>query len=649
MIIKQLLLHNFGVYAGTNIFKFSGEKPIVLIGGLNGRGKTTFLEAILLSLYGVNSFAYRESKYKTYGQYLRSYINKNDGTLSSYTELDFLIGKEDSDEYVVRREWNGNTQRIKETIKVKKNGIEDEFLTDNWALFIEGVLPSALSNFFFFDGEKIAELAVENTSTQLKESIRSMLGISTLERTKKDIYRIIRRNEKLVSQQTNIESVALLREKKNEVEAALAKVDLDITGENQNIEGIKQQLEELMEEYHKKGGDVAGQQKELIEKKAMLAASLSHNSEQLISAAAEELPLVMVKELIEKINVEAAAEREEKILEQSVNKINDMFLEYQKQAEVQKETYEFIQFLNEQAVYKTEESVYNMTEHALLKVNELCGIRLEESVRTAQELLKQQETLQSQQDEIESYLNLDINEEELRAIYKNIKEKEKEIISAEVRRNTYLNQRASINGELIKTTTEYNRAVEQMLAVMDSTDDIERVLKYSQIAETILDEYIIRLQREKVGILAETITECYQKLANKKQLICKIEMDAESLDLKYLDYMGVDVPRSSLSAGEKQLMVIAILWALAICSKKKLPVIIDTPLSRLDSLHRKALIEKYFPYASDQTIILSTDSEIDAMDYELMKDYIGDEYILLYDDDSKSTTIHRGYFSEAKI
>ena len=52
MIIKRLTMHNFGVYAGTNEFNFEGQKPIVLIGGLNGRGKTTFLEAVLLSLYG---------------------------------------------------------------------------------------------------------------------------------------------------------------------------------------------------------------------------------------------------------------------------------------------------------------------------------------------------------------------------------------------------------------------------------------------------------------------------------------------------------------------------------------------------------------------------------------------------------------------
>lgn len=73
-------------------------------------------------------------------------------------------------------------------------------------------------------------------------------------------------------------------------------------------------------------------------------------------------------------------------------------------------------------------------------------------------------------------------------------------------------------------------------------------------------------------------------LANKKNLIERIVMDPSTLDIIYLDSKNNEVSKASLSAGEKQLMVIAILWALAICSKKKLPVIIDTPLSRLDSI-----------------------------------------------------------------
>ena len=112
------------------------------------------------------------------------------------------------------------------------------------------------------------------------------------------------------------------------------------------------------------------------------------------------------------------------------------------------------------------------------------------------------------------------------------------------------------------------------------------------------------------------MSECYKLLANKKTLIDHVTMDSESLDLHYINLEGDEVEKKSLSAGEKQLMVISLLWALAINSKKKLPVIIDTPLSRLDSAHRSALVKKYFPKASDQTIILSTDSEIDERYYQ---------------------------------
>ena len=99
-----------------------------------------------------------------------------------------------------------------------------------------------------------------------------------------------------------------------------------------------------------------------------------------------------------------------------------------------------------------------------------------------------------------------------------------------------------------------------------------------------------------------------------------------------------------LCSVDQQLMVISLLWALAICSKKKLPVIIDTPLSRLDSAHREALIKTYFPNASEQTIILSTDSEIDERYYSMMKDSVGDEYTLNYCDKTRTTTIKPGYF-----
>ena len=181
MIIKKLKLHNFGVYAGDNEFVFEGNKPIVLIGGMNGRGKTTFLEAVLLALYGQSSFAYYDSKHKSYSGYLRYFVNRSsdDGTCS--VMLEFEINSGVPEQYMIQREWNTESKQAKEQLTVQKDGEYNEFLANNWLMFVENILPSALSSFFFFDGEQIAELAVDHTNEQLKNSIRSMLGISVLD------------------------------------------------------------------------------------------------------------------------------------------------------------------------------------------------------------------------------------------------------------------------------------------------------------------------------------------------------------------------------------------------------------------------------------------------------------------------------------
>jgi len=158
MIITKMTLHNFGIYAGDNIFEFKNEKPIVLIGGMNGRGKTTFLEAVLLALYGSNSFAYTESKHSTYGQYLRSYVNEADGTYSTHIDLEFKLDQDTDELYLIHREWVGNKTRVYEKIDVKKNGEENAFLTENWPLFIENILPSGLANFFFSMERRLRKL-----------------------------------------------------------------------------------------------------------------------------------------------------------------------------------------------------------------------------------------------------------------------------------------------------------------------------------------------------------------------------------------------------------------------------------------------------------------------------------------------------------
>lgn len=645
MIIKRLTMHNFGVYASTNTFEFSGEKPIVLIGGLNGRGKTTFLEAVLLALYGANSFAYQESTFKSYGKYLRSFVNIMDGSRETFIELEFELNNEEHDVYLVRREWDSkNKVRTVENISVSKNGTLSDFLTQNWTMYIENILPSALSNFFFFDGEKIAELAVDSTNAQLKESIRAMLGISILDTLENDIRRNVRKFQKKENTFYDMSDVDRLRTIKDRAGKQLNSV-IDEIGEKENLLlSYKESLEKKRLKYSSLGGNVIGKRENLLMKKARLNTQIQKLQDNIQLNASGVLPLTLVSDLLIKVKKQGAKEKESEIQQRAKEFINQAFDFYSRNSADVKSISAFIDFLEKQVSDKALEIVYGLSDRGLLQINQLCDEATKVAISSTDKYLKEKEAIKDKVDEIENYLSIDINEDALHKLYTQIRKLEQQIIDIETVLASLEQKRRSANGDLIKVTSEFNKKVSILLESMEMDDDNKRVVKYSEMALRVLDTFSVKIQQRKTGVLGDTITECYKKLANKKNLIDKIIMDPVSLDLQYIGREGNLVEKNALSAGEKQLMVIAILWALAICSKKKLPVIIDTPLSRLDSNHRKALIKTYFPYASDQTIILSTDSEIDQKYYQLMKDAIGDEFTLQYDDESKSTTIKKGYF-----
>lgn len=647
MILKKLIMHNFGVYASTNQFEFHGEKPVVLIGGMNGRGKTTFLEAVLLGLYGSNSFAYTESKFKTYGQYLKSYVNKADGTKKTYIELEFSMDGSDEEVYLVHREWDGNTQRIREKIWVKKNGIDNSFLTENWPMFVENILPSALSNFFFFDGEKIAELAVENTNSQMKESIKALLGISVLDLLNNDLGRIISRLSAESTEDQDLIYLEQLRQKRDSADEDLKNADDEIRRLKEKIEGLHIELEKKNSEYAIKGGDIIEQRHDLLKQRAQQNALLERYEDDFLEQVAGEMPLLLVSELLSDIEVQGAMEQSYKTSVMATNKVRTLYDDFvSRYPEARDALSKFVEFVQADNDAKKQEEIYGLSDSTLYQIHRLNSYELKECAKYAKIQMQRRDESQNKIDEIDNYLSVDIDEKALNRIFKRIKELEKEILTEEVNLAALQQKRTTLHGAAMIAETEFNKAAEQVLSSLESNDDDKRTVKYAHMAIEIIKRYRVRLQQNKTGVLANTMTNCYRKLAYKKHLIEKIQMDPVTLDLHYLNGNGEEVEKKKLSAGEKQLMVISLLWALAICSKKKLPVIIDTPLSRLDSIHREALITTYFPNASDQTIILSTDSEIDHKYYELMKPHIGDEFTLVYDDELMKTSIKEGYLFE---
>ena len=142
--------------------------------------------------------------------------------------------------------------------------------------------------------------------------------------------------------------------------------------------------------------------------------------------------------------------------------------------------------------------------------------------------------------------------------------------------------------------------------------------------------------------------DCFNQLCRKHGLVKRIEIDPRTFAVMLYDRQDRSIPKAELSAGEKQIYAISMLWGLAKTSGRPLPMIIDTPLGRLDSDHRRRLIEHYFPYASHQVVVLSTDTELDKQNFEMLSPHVSHAYHLVYDPIEGSTSAEKRYFWKIK-
>ena len=153
-----------------------------------------------------------------------------------------------------------------------------------------------------------------------------------------------------------------------------------------------------------------------------------------------------------------------------------------------------------------------------------------------------------------------------------------------------------------------------------------------------------KLIAENVVSLQNHITDKFFDLSRKSNLINGIQICPSSFELTLLDTNNQNMSPNRLSAGERQLLAIATLWGLAEASGREIPTVIDTPLGRLDGEHRTKLINNYFPNASSQVILLSTDEEITGQYYQQLKPATCREYNIVYNEQEQTSTITEGYF-----
>ncbi|WP_411359841.1 DNA sulfur modification protein DndD [Pseudidiomarina salilacus] len=652
MIFKELTIKNFGIYQGEHRIdlEVADGKPVILIGALNGGGKTTFLDAIQLVLYGKHARCSNRAG-SVYGNFLASCKNRFAPAQDEVMlRLSFLHRSENRiRRYDIERSWQVKGEVAKDRVRVLVDCQHDEHISQYWDDFVNEFIPLSLSDLFFFDGEKIENLAHPQRSSELvKTGIESLLGLDLLSQLQIDLAQIDKKRRA-----ANVDQRVMVKVSACEDEIAYHNVVMsDLKKE---LADIEQQLSDTNIAINKARQAVRNTGAHLIEKRDELKfdlgaveAKLKLNKAEQIKLAAGVGPLALVKDLIAQTKSQIRLEidaKQAKVLDEAISAYDKKILAALNASAASEQTLASVsqtmaeqtkarqQLASVECYLNTDLGIFNGLDDRIAEEEE----QRERLKKDEAKLLEQQALLQKQLDTIPAYDSVQhlITElAEYEATFKSLntrhKQKQQLLDQATAKSNVLSQRYTNLLAQQNKDTFEQKRTIQ----VSEHIKELKATLR--GFAEQLISENIERLQT--------LVKQKFDALGRKSQLISDLKICPTSFAITLYDMSGNALEPAKLSAGERQLLAVAILWGLAEASGKELPTVIDTPLGRLDGIHRSNLVNNYFPKAGQQVILLSTDEEIVGDYYKQLKPYIAREFHISYNEPARTSSFNQGYF-----
>lgn len=253
-------------------------------------------------------------------------------------------------------------------------------------------------------------------------------------------------------------------------------------------------------------------------------------------------------------------------------------------------------------------------------------------------LMKQKEDIQQQLDMIGDLGDQSKTLSELEAILRELGEKkgafEKEL--------SLLKQR--VEKDVPNQLGEFRMQMQQLRDEMIKSERARRAERLAGKTIQLLEDLLQVMRKRKIEMLEWHIADTFRTLWRKGELLDRIEVSPDTFAVTAVQKGEIKLDKQALSAGEKELFALSLLAGLCKCADSNLPVVIDTPLGRLDSEHREHIVRNYYPYLAPQVILLSTDTEVTPDLYQDLLPYIRQTFTLEHEAEKESTFIRDGFF-----
>jgi len=638
MIISSLTLENFRVFKGKHRIDLETKKdlPIVLFGGLNGAGKTTILTAVKLVLFGKASL--KGSITSTiYNNYLEDQINKGAGDLNSASvsiEFDYSkLGKHYR--YLIERSWSINNNKLKESLLIHENDKAlSELNLSQAQSFIFDLIPLGVADLFFFDGEKIKEMADDEDGHILIDALKKLVGVDLIEKAAFDTGVVIRKNKKAGS---SSEERAIIESLEAELISAEEEIELKTSDYGNSHLPYEAELEAKLKKSKQKlnesGGAWSKSRDELITEQGSITARKKELETKIIELMRGDIIFCaapsFMKNLISQLNKDLSVSKSHDFNDRLDKKLSDLNTK-------DKALSSLVDQLKDDNIA---DARHQISSFQFSEAEKSANGSLE-SKKALLELIAQYDDLESKLDDLGLNISRAPDEAELKSIFTEINAIELEIEKASNRKMEIKREIRELLNIAIKLTYDLDKVYSRLQSEESSVkvDNVgNKVIEaMEKLSKTLIKDKITELELE--------FNKVFQRLTRKADMTHQVKINQENFKIELIDKLGNIVNKKRISSGEKQIYAFSMLESLGKVSGRNLPFIVDTPLGRLDSNHRTRLIENFFPKIGEQVIVLSTDTEVDEDFYDALMPHISKSYEIIYNESEGSSNVDSGYF-----
>lgn len=601
----ELVLQNFGPYCGKQVINLNPEiddensRPIILLGGMNGGGKTTLMDAIRLALYGHRAQCSTRGNL-SYSDFLTQCVNSHTDPVEK-TRIELVFEHIENDKpvkYRVVRTWDKNPKDGKDHLGIlDANEWLDTALANIWDEYIENLLPVGISNLFLFDGEQVKELAEQEIPPPIVvEAISGLLGLELAERLAVDLEILVNRKRKEIADikyLANLEEIEnRLKEQQNEYDAET----LNLRSLQENLKEVELYQQEVVDKFISEGGKIAGERSQLEKQKSEITASAEKTRQVMCELAAEILPLALIEPLLNQIYTQGEKElhiQEAKIAHDLLVARDKRLLDFIHNLALGDEKVDKIKhFINQenQSLEKaTTKQPWLLTDSETLhQLDNIIHHHLLSAKNNAEDKLNVVKTKEEEIITLERQIQTAASPEDYQRLVDDLQQAQQQVAEAKVNLEITKRRLDELDGNIRNTKKELENYTEKNI----DRQNKEHIIYSAAKVQDTLKIFREKLTLRKLNKLEVEVTECFRYLLHKSDLVHRVAIDTNTFSLSLYDLQGKPVPKHRLSAGEKQLLAIAFLWGLARVSGRRLPVAIDTPLGRLDSSHRGNLVER---------------------------------------------------------